>query len=82
MIQVLQVLPLRRAPLKCGRLMHLTEWFLLLLLLSMIGYAMAIGMWDADHSVSETIYRWCCDYPALAFALGFVCGHWFWPLRK
>lgn len=33
------------------------------------------------NSISFTFYDWSKEYPAIAFMIGFVCGHIFWPVR-
>ena len=34
-----------------------------------------------DATVSAVIYDASQMWPVIAFAFGFVCGHWFWPVR-
>lgn len=51
---------------------------------------LAVGAYDVYASfflppgstVSYFIQGWSKQFPALAFAVGFLVGHLFWPLRR
>jgi hypothetical protein len=34
---------------------------------------------NVDATISQIILEWAYDWPALPWAVGVLCGHWFWP---
>lgn len=41
---------------------------------------LALGIWGKTATISVVTYSWARRYPVIAFALGFVMGHIFWPV--
>jgi hypothetical protein len=41
----------------------------------------AIFALPPGNTVSYVLQSWATEFPALAFAVGFLIGHLFWPLR-
>ena len=41
-------------------------------------------MWryGVDATISKILHDWSCNNPILAFALGILCGHFFWPQTR
>ena len=37
-----------------------------------------IWLYGREASISRVVYQSSCEYPAIAFAVGFLCGHLFW----
>ncbi|GIV49772.1 MAG: hypothetical protein KatS3mg038_3874 [Candidatus Kapaibacterium sp.] len=60
-------------------------WQALLLLGVVAGLAavdvIVIGIYGAQHSLSLATYQAAREYPVIAFMLGVIAGHVFWPLR-
>ena len=36
---------------------------------------------DLNATISFAIYTLSCQHPIIAFTIGVLCGHVFWPLR-
>ena len=36
---------------------------------------------DLSATISYAIYTISCEHPIIAFAIGVLCGHVFWPLK-
>lgn len=34
---------------------------------------------NGSQTISQAIYEICCDYPIIAFLVGILVGHFFWP---
>lgn len=55
----------------------------------MLGLVIAILLWDVllwqdvvrHNTISEIVARASARHPGLTFAVGFLCGHMFWPVR-
>lgn len=54
-----------------------------------IGVVVALILWDIfvavepedGDTISEVVLGWARRSPAIPFAVGFLCGHLFWPQR-
>lgn len=54
-----------------------------------IGTVVALILWDIfvavepedGDTISEVVLGWARRSPAIPFAVGFLCGHLFWPQR-
>ncbi len=61
---------------------QLTEIVLCCTALWVGGYALFACLFlPTQATVSETLYRWCREYPIIALLLGGVLFHALWPLR-
>ena len=65
-----------------ARLSIATKVVLAVVVLVLIVWATVASVLGAEGStISEHVRDYCAAYPLLPFALGIVCGHWFWPMR-
>ena len=37
---------------------------------------------DLSATISYAIYTISCEHPIIAFTIGVLCGHVFWPLKS
>ena len=60
-----------------------TQYFILLLIVVIAVYDVVAYIWGGQiATISSVIIRdWSGEYPAFTFAMGFVMGHLFWPLK-
>jgi hypothetical protein len=61
---------------------EITVWFIVIWIAVAILYDICIiYFYGTQPSISWTIHQWAVDNPAVAFALGVLCGHLFWSQR-
>jgi hypothetical protein len=61
------------------RFMLLCRWIRSRLLVGFDFYA--LFKWGEEATISYQVIQATYNYPVLAFAAGFVCGHLFWQIR-
>lgn len=61
-------------------MIKLTKILLIVGVLAYIAYDI-FAVLTPGATISEVIRAWAYDHPALPFAVGFVCGHWFWAKK-
>ena len=55
-----------------------TAWFIIATTLIWIGYDIWLYATDQE-TISDVIFGWGQNIGGIIFAVGFLCGHWFWP---
>lgn len=59
-----------------------TVIFIMLTIVAIAIYdVLAISGGGTEASISHQIIMWSYQYPTFTFAMGFVMGHLFWPIR-
>lgn len=60
----------------------LTIYVLLVTLVGLIGYDFyAIAVGGTESSISHLVKIWGHKYPIIPFAVGILCGHFFWGVK-
>ena len=58
---------------------QVTVWFIVVWVAVAILYDIGvIYFYGTGPSISWTVHRWAYGNPMVAFALGVLCGHFFW----
>lgn len=61
---------------------NLTKAVLLATVVGLIAYDLyAYFQGGTEATISWITAQWAYDVPAGVFAIGFVCGHLFWPMK-
>ena len=61
---------------------HITQAVLLTALLLLGGYDLfAYFLWGRENTISVVLYETAQQFPILAFGLGLLSGHLFWPIK-
>jgi hypothetical protein len=61
----------------------ITRYGILALMAITITYDLIAGTgWGSEVTVSRVLYRFSVDHPIIAFGLGIIAGHIFWPLER
>lgn len=60
-----------------------TVIFIILVTFIILGFDVFVIAADpsGESSISAVIRSVSHDWPILPFAIGAVCGHWFWPIK-
>lgn len=56
------------------------RWLIIVAIVVIAGIDVAL-IFSGANSISFTFYNWSKEYPVVAFMIGFVCGHIFWPVK-
>lgn len=56
------------------------RWLIIVAVVLIAGIDVALILSHAN-SISFTFYDWSKEHPVIAFMIGFVCGHIFWPVK-
>lgn len=57
----------------------ITAWFIVVIIFTAIFYDIYIGVTHGgDSTISWVTWTTAKNYPAIPFAIGFICGHLFW----
>jgi hypothetical protein len=57
-----------------------TVWILIAITIVLIVWDIWVAVEPTDgDTISEVVLGWARRTPALPFAVGFLCGHLFWP---
>ena len=60
--------------------MNLTAWLLIAVTVLLVGWDIyAAFKWGYDGTISRDILTASKNHPVIAFAIGVIAGHLFWP---
>ena len=61
---------------------QVTVWFIIVWVAVAVLYDIAVAyLYGGQPTISRIIHDWAYGNPVVAFALGVLCGHFFWSQR-
>lgn len=61
----------------------ITGWFVVGLVVLIAGFDVFVYQGGGtEATISHVLMTWSYQHPAFTFAMGFICGHLFWRIKK